>query len=58
MTSSGRIRRATGADEKKKNRGLTKFRYFDAEAGGVLAASVSDVIRNQFQYVTMAFRLS
>lgn len=26
-------------------------RYFDAEAGGVLAASVSDVIRSQFQYV-------
>jgi len=28
-------------------------RYFDAEAGGVLASSVSDVIRNQFQYLAL-----
>jgi hypothetical protein len=27
-------------------------RYFDAEAGGALASSVSDVIRNQFKYET------
>lgn len=30
---------------------LIVTRYFDAEAGGTLASSVSDVIRNQFQYV-------
>lgn len=28
-------------------------RYFDAEAAGVLAASITDVIRNQFKYLAL-----
>lgn len=48
MICFGEIKTETGTVREECE--LTFRRYFDAEAAGVLAASVSDVIRTQFKY--------